>query len=139
VSNRLRGTMGTPVVVTVGRGNAQLTFRLVREAIEVERLTYRREGDVGYVKINAFSDRTDPDLRNAVATLRRQIGPGIKGYIIDLRDNGGGVLQAAVDVADDFLDSGEIVSVRGRDSSSEHYDAHDGDIAEGKPIVVLIN
>jgi len=73
VSSRLRGTVGTEVALTVARGNAApFDTRLTREAIEVERLTYKREGDVGYIKIVAFSDRTDPDLRLAVAALKRQ-------------------------------------------------------------------
>ncbi|HUO89785.1 MAG TPA: S41 family peptidase [Rhizomicrobium sp.] len=141
VSSRMRGTVGTEVALTVARGSAQpASYRLKREAIEVERLTYRREGDVGYIKVVAFSDRTDPDLRLAVAALKRQIGPSLKGFVIDLRNNGGGVLQAAIDVSDDFLDEGEIVSVRGRNPQSiERYDAHYGDIADGKPIVLLIN
>jgi carboxyl-terminal processing protease len=141
VSSRLRGTIGTNVALTLVRGAAKpFDLSLTREAIEVERLTYRREGDVGYIKIVAFSDRTDPDLRLAVATLKRQIGPSLKGFVIDLRNNGGGVLQASIDVSDDFLNEGEIVSVRGRDPQSvERYDAHYGDIADGKPVVLLIN
>jgi carboxyl-terminal processing protease len=75
-----------------------------------------------------------------VAALKRQIGPSLKGLVIDLRDNGGGVLQAAIDVSDDFLDTGEIVSVRGREPDAiERYDAHYGDVSGGKPIVLLIN
>ncbi len=141
VSTRMRGTIGTDVALTIARGNAApFDVRLTREAIEVERLTYRREGDVGYIKIVAFSDRTDPDLRIAVAALKRQIGPSLKGFVIDLRDNGGGVLQASIDVSDDFLNEGEIVSVRGRNRDAiERYDAHYGDIADGKPVVLLIN
>ena len=142
VSTRMRGTIGTDVRLTLARASEAkpIDVRLTREAIEVERLTWRAEGDVGYIKIVAFSDRTEPDLRKAVADLRRQIGPSIKGYVIDLRNNGGGVLQASIDVADDFLDSGEIVSVRGRTPQSmERYDAHPGDITDGKPLVVLIN
>ena len=141
VSSRLRGTIGTEVALTVARGTAApFDAKLTREAIEVERLTYKREGDVGYIKIVAFSDRTDPDLRLAVAALKRQIGPSLKGFIIDLRNNGGGVLQASIDVSDDFLNAGEIVSVRGRNRGNiERYDAHYGDIAEGKPVVLLIN
>src|SRR6201999_4165306 len=82
----------------------------------------------------------DPDLRMAVAALRREIGPSLKGYVIDLRNNGGGVLQAAIDVSDDFLNEGEIVSVRGRNPGAvERYDAHWGDIASGKPVVLLVN
>ncbi|HEX4302027.1 MAG TPA: S41 family peptidase [Rhizomicrobium sp.] len=141
VSSRMRGTVGTAVVVSIARGTAKpFDLNLTREAIEVERLTFKREGDVGYIKIVAFSDRTDPDLRMAVATLKRQIGPSLKGFIIDLRNNGGGVLQASIDVSDDFLNEGEIVSVRGRNAQAvERYDAHYGDIADGKPVVLLIN
>ena len=141
VSSRMRGTIGTRVAITFVRDNAKpFDVTLTREAIEVERLTYHREGDVGYIKIVAFSDRTDPDLRLAVAALKRQIGPSLKGFVVDLRNDGGGVLQAAIDVSDDFLNQGEIVSVRGRDTQSvERYDAHYGDIADGKPIVLLIN
>ncbi len=141
VSARLRGTIGTAVALTVARAAAKpFDLKLTREAIEVERLTWHREGDVGYIKIVAFSDRTDPDLRLAVAALKRQIGPSLKGFVIDIRDNGGGVLQAAIDVSDDFLDAGEIVSVRGRGKDDvERYDAHYGDIAGGKPVVLLIN
>jgi carboxyl-terminal processing protease len=141
VSSRMRGTIGTKVAITFARTNVKpFDLTLTREAIEVERLTYHREGDVGYVRIVAFSDRTDPDLRLAVATLKRQIGPSLKGFVIDLRNNGGGVLQAAIDVSDDLLNEGEIVSVRGRNAQSvERYDAHYGDIADGKPVVLLIN
>jgi carboxyl-terminal processing protease len=141
VSSRMRGTVGTAVALTVARGaDKPFDLKLVREVIEVERLTWHREGDVGYIKIVAFSDRTDPDLRIAVAALKRQIGPSLKGFVIDLRDNGGGVLQAAIDVSDDFLDTGEIVSVRGREPDAiERYDAHYGDVSGGKPIVLLIN
>jgi carboxyl-terminal processing protease len=141
VSSRMRGTVGTEVALAVARGSAApVSYRLKRAAIEVEKLTYHREGDVGYIKIVAFSDRTDPDLRLAVAALKRQIGSSLKGFVIDLRNNGGGVLQAAIDVSDDFLDEGEIVSVRGRNPMNvERYDAHYGDIADGKPIVLLIN
>ena len=141
ISSRMRGTIGTDVRVTLGHPNATpFDVSLTREAIEVERLTWRSEGDVGYIKIVAFSDRTDPDLRKAVSDLKRQIGPSLKGYIVDLRNNGGGVLQSSIDVCDDFLDSGEIVSVRGRNvQDMERYDAHPGDITGGKPIVVLIN
>ncbi|MEI9996358.1 MAG: S41 family peptidase [Rhizomicrobium sp.] len=141
VSSRMRGTIGTTVALSIARDSAKpLDLTLKREQIEVERLTWHREGDVGYIKIVAFSDRTDPDLRLAVAALKRQIGPSLKGFVIDLRDNGGGVLQASIDVADDLLDRGEIVSVRGRDRDNiERYDAHYGDITGGRPLVVLIN
>jgi carboxyl-terminal processing protease len=141
ISSRMRGSVGTDVRLALARANAApVVIALRREAIEVERLTWHREGDIGYIKIVAFSDRTDPDLRTAVADLKRQIGPSLKGFVVDLRNNGGGVLQASIDVADEFLDSGEIVSVRGRTPKDmERYDAHPGDLADGKPMIVLVN
>lgn len=141
ISSRMRGTIGTEVKLTLGRAAAApVVIALRREAIEVERLTWHREGDIGYIKIVAFSDRTDPDLKMAIADLKQQIGPSLKGFVVDLRNNGGGVLQASIDVADEFLDSGEIVSVRGRTPKDmERYDAHPGDLADGKPLIVMIN
>jgi carboxyl-terminal processing protease len=141
ISSRMRGSIGTEVKIALGRANAAPSVIVLRrEAIEVERLTWHREGDVGYIKIVAFSDRTDPDLKMAIADLKRQIGSSLKGYVVDLRNNGGGVLQASIDVADEFLDSGEIVSVRGRTPKDmERYDAQPGDLTDGKPLIVLIN
>jgi carboxyl-terminal processing protease len=75
-----------------------------------------------------------------VADLKKQIGPKLKGYIVDLRDDGGGLLDQAVAVADAFLDGGEIVSIRGRNKDeTQRFDAQPGDIAEGKPIIILVN
>jgi len=142
VEDKLRGDPGTKVVINIlhkGDKDPQ-DVTLTRALVSVEAVTSHREGDVGYIRIPAFNDQTNDGVKNAVAELKNTIGPTIKGYIIDLRDNGGGVLDAAIAVSDDFLETGEIVSTRGRSSSDvERYDAHPGDIAEGKPVIVLIN
>ncbi len=138
----LRGRPGTDLTLTLMRTGDQKSFdiKLQRAAIEVEAVKYHREGDVGYIRIPAFNEHTDSGLETAVKALKKQIGPKLKGYIVDLRDDGGGVLDQAIAVSDDFLDSGEIVSTRGRDpSDTQRYDAKAGDIADGKPVIVLIN
>jgi carboxyl-terminal processing protease len=142
IQKKLRGPEGTPVTLTITRSGVKdpLDKKVTRANVAVEAVTSRREGNVGYINIPAFNDRTDQGVKAAVAKLKNEIGPGIKGYIIDLRDDGGGVLDAAIGVSDDFLDSGEIVSTRGRDADDvERYDAKPGDIADGKPIIILTN
>jgi carboxyl-terminal processing protease len=124
------------------RASDQKSFdvKLQRAAIEVEAVKFHRQGDVGYIRIPAFNEHTDSGLQAAIKSLKKQIGPKLKGYIVDLRDDGGGVLDQAIAVSDDFLDSGEIVSTRGRDpADTQRYDAKAGDIADGKPVIVLIN
>jgi carboxyl-terminal processing protease len=138
----LRGKPGTRLTLTLMRTGDDKSFdvKLIRAAIEVEAVKFHREGDVGYVRIPAFNEHTDSGLQTAVRSLKKQIGPKLKGYIVDLRDDGGGVLDQAIAVSDDFLESGEIVSTRGRDpADTQRYDAKPGDIADGKPIIVLIN
>ncbi len=142
VEDKLRGDPGSKVTVNVlKKGQTKPgDVVIVRGLVSVEAVTWRRKGDVGYIRIPAFNDQTDGGVKHAVEDLKKQIGSGIKGFIIDLRDNGGGVLDAAIAVSDEFLETGEIVSTRGRDSSDvERYNAHPGDIADGKPVIVLIN
>ncbi|HWA31126.1 MAG TPA: S41 family peptidase [Rhizomicrobium sp.] len=142
VQKKMRGASGTPVTLTVSRSGVKDPFdvKLVRAQVPVEPVTSKRIGNVGYIKIPAFNDHTDSGLQAAVASLKKQIGPGIKGYIIDLRDDGGGVLDQAIAVSDDLLDGGEILSMRGRNpADTERFDAHPGDITGGKPVIVLIN
>ena len=142
VEDKLRGDAGTKVTINiVHKGDAKpINVVLTRALVSVEGVTWKRQGDVGYIRIPAFNDQTNDGVKKAVSELNKEIGPGIKGYIIDLRDNGGGVLDAAIAVSDDFLETGEIVSTRGRDASDvERYNAHPGDIAQGKPVIVLIN
>ncbi len=140
IQKQLRGPEGSPVKLTLTRVGEKnpLEKRIIRANVAVEPVTSHREGDIGYIKIPAFNERTDDGVKAAVAKLKKEIGPGIKGYILDLRDDGGGVLEGAINIADDFLNEGEIVSTRGRDpDDTERYDAKPGDIADGKPIVIL--
>src|ERR1700744_820683 len=87
-----------------------------------------------------FNEQTASGLEKGVRELKKQIGPGIKGYVLDLRNNPGGLLDQAIQVSDDFLTGGEVVSTRGRHpEDTQRYDAKSGDITDGKPVVVLIN
>jgi carboxyl-terminal processing protease len=140
--DKMRGPIGTKVTLTVLRTGEKKPFdvSLNRAVIHVDSVKWHREGNIGYIRMSAFNEETDSGLEKAVRALKKQIGPGIKGYILDLRNNPGGLLEQAVDVSDDFLNSGEIVSTRGRNpDDTQRYDAKPGDITDGKPLIVLIN
>ena len=98
------------------------------------------ENDVGYVQITSFNEQTTADLQTAVENLKKQIGPKLKGYIIDLRNNPGGLLDQAISVSDAFLDQGAIVLTKGRNlEETQRANARPGDLTDGKPLIVLIN
>jgi carboxyl-terminal processing protease len=140
--NKMRGPAGTKITLTILREGEKKPFdvTLTRAVVQVDAATWRREGDIGYIRLPGFNEQTADGLEKAVRALKKQIGPGIKGYILDLRNNPGGLLDQAVQVSDDFLPSGEIVSTRGRrPDDTLRYDAKSGDITDGKPVVVLIN
>ena len=140
--NKMRGPAGSKIVLTIIREGEKKPFdvTLQRAIVQVDADSFHREGDVGYIRMPGFNQQTAPGLERAVRELKRQIGPGIKGYILDLRNNPGGLLDQAIQVSDDFLDGGEIVSTRGRHADdTQRYDAKGGDITEGKKVVVLIN
>ena len=140
--DRMRGPVGTKVTLTVQRDGEKKPFdvTLVRADVPIDATTSRREGDIGYIRMPGFNEKTADGLEKAVRNLKKQIGPGLKGYVLDLRNNPGGLLDQAIQVSDDFLTSGEIVSTRGRHAEdTQRYDAKSGDITDGKPIVVLIN
>jgi carboxyl-terminal processing protease len=141
---KMRGPAGSRVTITILRKGERKPFdvTLTRSIIKVANVKWRREGDVGYIRVSQFiSERTAADVQNAVRALKAQIGPSrIKGYIIDLRNNPGGLLDQSVTVADEFLNGGEVVSTRGRRAGdTQRYNARAGDIADGKPITILIN
>lgn len=140
--DRLRGPKGSKVMLTLVRGNEDKPFAitLTRADGESQTLAYLAEGDVGYIRLPRFAAGTAKSLEAAVRALKREIGPDLKGYILDLRDNPGGSRDEAVQVADDFLNRGEILSIRGRTfKDSRRFDATPGDVANGKMLVVLIN
>ena len=140
--DKMRGPVGTKVVLTIQRASEKKPFEvtLVRANVPFEAVTHRREGDIGYVRLPSFNEETAAGLEKAVRALKKEIGPGIRGYVLDLRNNPGGLLDQAVEVSDDFLNGGEIVSTRGRhNADTQRFDAKPGDITDGKPVIVLVN
>jgi len=140
--DKMRGPAGSKVTLTVLRQGEKKPFdvHLVRAVIKVAVVKFRREGDVGYIRISQFIETTDTGVANAIKDLKKQIGSSLKGYVIDLRNDPGGSLDQAVNVADDFLTRGEIVSMRDRrPENTQRFNAKSGDLTDGKPVVVLIN
>ena len=140
--DKMRGPVGSSVTLTILRDGEKKTLDvpLVRAIVSVAAVNWRREGDIAYIRIPGFNDKTSEGFENAVRDLKKQIGPALKGYVLDLRNNPGGLVNQAVRVSDDLLTSGEIVSIRGRSAENiQRYTAKAGDITDGKPIVILIN
>lgn len=141
--DKMRGTVGSPIKLTIIRQGADKPIELsvVRDIIKVKAVKYRVEDDVGYMKIASFTEKTYDDLQDAIANIKKQVpNDKLKGYVLDLRLNPGGLLDQAVSVSDAFLDRGEIVSTRGRDPKDvTRFDAKAGDDIDGKPLIVLIN
>ena len=138
----LRGPAGSSVTVAVRRQNERkpLDIKIEREHIIAHTVTVSREGDVPVIRLSRFNQQTAADLEKALEEIDRDYGPNLKGVILDLRDNPGGLLDQAVAVSDVFLSSGRIVSTEGRHPRSfQRYEAHGGDKLSGKPLVVLIN
>jgi carboxyl-terminal processing protease len=140
---QMRGERGTAIKILIRReGTAQpIEMSLTREVIRPQVVRFRMEGnDIGYVRLTSFNEQTDAGLRRALDSLRQQAGNNLKGIVLDLRNNPGGLLDQAVQVTDDFLDKGEIVSTRARrPDDAQRWNAKAGDIAQGLPVVVLIN
>lgn len=140
---RMRGRVGTLVRVTVEREGVDEPIEYSIERAEVEVHSVRHSmlaPGIGYVRITHFSETTGRDLEAALAELRQRSGSGLDGLVLDLRNNPGGVLEAGVDVADAFLDSGLIVSASGRAPDARFYmEARPGDAARGARIAVLVN
>jgi carboxyl-terminal processing protease len=137
----MRGAAGSKIKLTIARDGAEepLDLTLTREVIQVKVVTTRVEGDYGVVRISQFNEDTGKRTADAVRTLMRQ-KPDMKGLVLDLRNNPGGLLDESVEVADVFLDGGEVVSQRGRDARDiVRYNAKAGDLTGGKPMVVLVN
>jgi carboxyl-terminal processing protease len=141
--DRMRGRAGTVVDVTIARSgiDTPLDFRLTRADVEVHSVRYQMlDQDVGYVRISHFSDTTPSDLGRALTALHSRTAQGLRGLVLDLRNNPGGVLEAAVSVSDAFLDDGVIVRADGRAADARfEMDAQPGDLLQGAPIVVLVN
>ena len=136
----MKGAPGTDVTITIARqGVDPFDLKLTREIINVKSVRPRMEGQYGVIRITNFNENTGRETREAVEKLKRE-NPGMKGMVLDLRNNPGGILEQSVAVADVFLDGGEVVTQRGRDPRDiERYNAQPGDALEGLPLVVLVN
>lgn len=139
---KMRGPVNTPITLTIIRRGKDEPFdvRIVRDVIRINAVKARLEGDIIYVKISTFNEQTHGNLVKQVEALKKALGKAPRGFIIDLRNNPGGLLDQAIAVSDDFLDKGAIVLTKGRLlEETQRANARPGDLAEGKQIVVLIN
>ena len=140
----MRGPVGSEIVITVVREGIAEPFdvTIVRDEIKLTAVRARLEGDTVVLRVSTFNDQTFPNLKAGIEETLDEAGgiDAVNGFVIDLRNNPGGLLNQAIAVSDAFLDRGEIVSTRGRHArDSDRFNAKRGDLAEGKPIVVLIN
>ncbi|OIN86090.1 MAG: peptidase S41 [Alphaproteobacteria bacterium CG1_02_46_17] len=140
---QMRGKVGTSIAITIRREGVQeaIELSIVRDVIKIQPVKFRVEDDtIGYIRINQFNRNTYDGVKNAIDKVNAQVGDKLSGYVLDLRNNPGGLLDQAIAVSDAFLDQGEIVSTRGRKETDIKRDnALPGDLSSGLPIVVLIN
>jgi carboxyl-terminal processing protease len=140
----MRGPVGSEIIVTIAREGEPEPFdvSIIRDTIKLTAVRSRSEGDTVVLRVTTFNDQTTPNLEEKLAKEVEELGgiDNVNGFVIDLRNNPGGLLTQAIRVSDAFLEKGEIVSTRGRDpADGDRFNATPGDLAMGKPIVVLIN
>jgi carboxyl-terminal processing protease len=138
---KMRGKVGADIKLKIRReGREPFDVTLTRDNIKIRSTRWRTEGDVGYVRITSFSEQSHAGLVNAMKKIKEKLGAKLKGVVLDLRNNPGGLLDQAIKISDAFLDRGEIVSTRSRrtDDATRH-NATPGDLAEKLPMVVLVN
>jgi len=139
--NLMRGKIGTPINITIRRLDVEedLKFVIVRDKIKVREVSSAIKENVGYIRLSAFNEQSGDQLLNKIKDFYKT-NKNLNGYILDLRNNPGGLLSQAVKISDAFLDSGEIVSIKGRDKNDiKIYNAKKGDALKGKPLIILIN
>jgi carboxyl-terminal processing protease len=141
---KMRGPVNTKIRLKIMRkGNdAPIEIAITRDTIRVRSVRNNVDGDdIGYVRITQFNEQTTDGLKKAITDIGNQISNDkLKGFVIDLRNNPGGLLDQAISVSDAFLERGEIVSTRGRDpEETQRFNARPGDLTKGKPLIVLIN
>tara|TARA_Y100000294_G_scaffold130419_3_gene122702 strand:+ start:2081 stop:3523 length:1443 start_codon:yes stop_codon:yes gene_type:complete len=138
---RMRGRAGTRISLTIRRpGFGDFPVTLTRAIIKIKAVRWRIEGDIGYVRVARFTEKVETGIEKALAGIHEKLGPRLAGVVLDLRNNPGGLLDQSLVLADNFLDEGEIVSIRGRDPDRDRsHKAVKGDLAKGALMVVLIN
>jgi carboxyl-terminal processing protease len=142
--NKMKGAVNTKTKLKILRKGKDAPFdvTLMREVIRVRPVRYHTDGgDIGYIRITSFNEQTTEGLRKAIAAIQKEIPQDkLVGYVVDLRNNPGGLLDQAVSVSSTFMPRGEVVSTRGRNpEETQRFTAHGGDLTKGKPLVVLIN
>ena len=140
---KMRGPVNTPISLTIVRKGRDDPFdvKVVRDVIRINAVKARMEGDdIAYIKVTTFNEQTHTNMVKAMEQLNKDLGPKLKGYVLDLRNNPGGLLDQAIAVSDDFLERGAIVLTKGRNNEeTQRANARPGDVTEGKKIAVLIN
>lgn len=138
---RMRGKVGTPIKLTIRRAEEEpFDVEITRAIITIKSVRSRVIQDIGYIRITTFNEQTTVGLQESVSSIKEELGDRLHGFVIDLRNNPGGLLDQAISVTDAFLERGEIVSTRGREeANASRVNATPGDITDGKPVVVLIN
>jgi carboxyl-terminal processing protease len=139
---KMRGPINSSIKLTIRReGKDPFDATLTRAVVKIQSVKSHLEGDnIGYIRITSFNEQTDSGLQSAVKSLKDKAGNKLVGYVLDLRNNPGGLLDQAIAVSGAFLERGEIVSTRGRrPDDAQRYDAKSADLTNGLPIVVLIN
>jgi len=140
---KMRGPVNSPITLTVVRKGVEDPFdvKVVRDMIHINPVKYDAEGDdVAYIRVTTFNEQTTENMQKAIEDLKTKLGPNLKGYILDLRNNPGGLLDQAISVSDAFLDQGAIVLTRGRNlEETQRSNARPGDIIDGKKMIVLVN
>ncbi len=139
---RMRGKAGEEITLTILREGEKEPFDvlIVRDVIKIRSVKGEAEEDVAYVRVTSFSEQTASGMKKQLRAQQKEIGDTMRGLVLDLRNNPGGLLDQAIEVADAFLEQGEIVSTRGRvANSTKRFNANKGDVIDGLPIVVLIN
>jgi carboxyl-terminal processing protease len=141
---KMRGPVNTKIKLTIMRKGVDkpIEVSITRDVIRVRSVRSRLEGeDVGYIRLTQFNEQTTEGLKKAIADIKAKVSDNkLKGYILDLRNNPGGLLDQAISVSDAFLQKGEIVSTRGRNAEeTQRFNARAGDLTGGKPVIVLVN
>lgn len=140
--DKMRGKVGTEIKLEIAREGEEgpLTINITRDIIKIRSVRHRVEGNAGYIRITTFNQNTESGVKKAIKEIKDEIGTKLIGYVLDLRNNPGGLLDQAIAVSDLFLSRGEIVSTRGREENDTKRDnATPGDMGDELPIVVLIN
>ncbi|MDC3176653.1 S41 family peptidase, partial [Alphaproteobacteria bacterium] len=136
----MRGKVGSKINLTIKRRDQSLKIEIVRAIIELKSVKYSLEDNIGYIRVSSFNQKVDEEIKKAIKQMQGNNKNKIVGYVLDLRNNPGGLLDQAVNVTDIFLARGEIVSTRGRKKSDgSRYNAVKNDLIDGLPLVVLIN